>query len=397
MNAWRKLRLVGNFRTLVILAFGTCLSTFALPVHAANVTVGCPGGSGGAYPSITAALNAIGQTGPSTITVTGTCLENVSLNNARSITIVAGPGGANIVEPTDNDAFDVSLSQDIFLVNLDIRTTGPDAGGVVITDGSEVHINGCNIHDNQSVGVNADTGSRVFLNGTTIQHNNPNDGLDVFDNSKADLRGTTIHNNGDPVLGNAGVFVARNSLIIFHGTNSILNNANVGIVGRNLSNVIFGGGVTTIAGNPTNGIALQEGSHLQINGTPVIQGNGTACPTDPSCGGIFANENSTVTLNAGTIISYNLGSGISAQQGSNVRLLGATVQNNTGDGVHLQWISIGDFLPGNTITGNGGASVFCDERSLALGDLSALTRVRCGEIESLNGHEHSEEDEDRKR
>ena len=32
--------------------------------HAADVTVGCPSGGGGAYPSINAALAAIGQTGP---------------------------------------------------------------------------------------------------------------------------------------------------------------------------------------------------------------------------------------------------------------------------------------------------------------------------------------------
>lgn len=348
------------------------------------------------YPGIGAALAAIGQTGPSTITVTGVCTENVSLNNARSITITAStPGGGTVVGPLDTDAFDISLSQDIHLVNLEIRgtfsTTGNGGGGgVVITDASETHIVGCNIHDNQNVGVNASTGSILFLRNTTIQNNgnannNTNDGLDLIDNSIADVSGSTIQNNGDPMAGTVGVFLARNSVVLFRGTNLVQNNANVGIQARNLSNVILGAGGTTVQGHLTNGIIIEEGSHLQVNspGSHVIQGNGSACPLDPTCGGILVQENSTVSLPTGTI-SGNQGSGISVQQGSNVLLSNATVSNNSGDGVHLQWISIGDFLAGNTVTGNGGKSVFCDTTSLAVGDLSGFSNVGCSQIARSN-------------
>jgi hypothetical protein len=377
------------------------LTFFLLPAaaHAANVTVGC-GGVSGAYdfPTINAALAVIGQTGPSTITVTGTCQENVSLVNARAIIIVAGSSGAAIVGPLDTNAFDINLSQDITLVNLDISgtfsTTGNGGGGgVAITQASDVHIVGCNIHDNQSVGVDADTGSIVFLRRTTIQNNNPNDGLDLFDNSTARVINTKILNNGDSLNGGVGVFASRNSVVVFGGqANLVQNNANIGIQARNLSNVILGGGGTTIQGHLANGILIQTGSHLQVNspGT-LIQGNGTACPLDPTGGGVSATQDSTVTQDTGTI-SGNQGSGISVQQGSNVHLNGATVSNNTGDGVHIQWISIGSFDSGNTITGNGGASVFCDGRSLALGDLSAFANVRCGEFERPSGQQHSERD-----
>ncbi len=363
------------------------LTFFLLPAaaRAANVTVGC-GGVSGTYDftTINAALAAIGQIGPSTITVTGTCQENVSLNNARSITIISGPSGAAVVGPLDTDTFDISLSQDITLWSLNISgtfsTTGNGGGaGVSITEASDVHILGCNIHDNQAAGVNADTGSIVFLRQTTIQNNTPGDGLDVLDNSTARVINTKILNNGDPVAGTAGVFLSRNSVVVFGGqTNLVQNNANVGIHARNLSNVVLGGGGTTIQGHLTHGILIEEGSHLQVNspGT-LIQGNGTACPLDPTCGGIFATQDSTVSL-TGTI-SGNHGSGVSVQQGTNVQLNNATVSNNTGDGVHIQWISIGSFGSGNTITGNGGASVFCAGRSLALGNLSTFSNVRCGD------------------
>src|SRR6266853_4401225 len=184
--------------------FAILLAFFLLPAaaHAANVTVGC-GGVSGTYDftTITGALNAIGQTGPSTITVTGTCQENVSLKNARSITIISGPSGASVVGPLDTDAFDISLSQDITLWSLDIGGTFSTAGngggaGVSINEASDVHILGCNIHDNQAAGVVANGASMVSLHGTTIQYNTPNDGLELNGNSQGSVTGSIIQYNG---------------------------------------------------------------------------------------------------------------------------------------------------------------------------------------------------------
>jgi hypothetical protein len=62
---------------------------------------------------------------------------------------------------------------------------------------------------------------------------------------------------------------------------------------------------------------------------------------------------------------------------------GVTISNNSGDGLHIRWIStadLRDFGGGpNIITGNGGASVFCDARSLVIGNLTGLSNVKCGE------------------
>lgn len=363
------------------------LAFFIVPAaaHAAS----CAAVVGGTtYSSINDALAAIG-TGPGTIFVTGTCSENVSINNGRSITIAAPtPGGATIVGPLDTDAFDIFQSQEIVLHNLEIRgtfsTTGNGGGGgVVITDASLVRIVGCNIHDNQGVGVDADTGSILYLRDTIIQNNTPNDGLDVLGNANAFVGGTTIQNNGDSLNGGVGVFVTTSSVVFFNRTNFILNNADIGILISGLANVTLRGdptvGFTTVQGHNTNGIIVVKQSHLQINAPAVIQGNGAACPLDPTCGGIFATANSTVHLRTGTV-SGNQGSGISVQQGANLRLNGATISNNSGDGIHIQWISIGDFLPGNTITANGGKSVFCDTTSLAVGDLSTFPNVGCAQI-----------------
>jgi len=344
------------------------------------------------YPSINAALAAVGP-GPGTISVTGICLESVQINNARSITI-DGSGGANVVEPTDQDAFDISLSQDIHIMNLDISTTGPDAIGVNISEASDVHIAGCNIHNNQSGGVGVEA-SALFLRDTTIQYNTPFDGLDVFDNSTVRVVGSTIQFNGSlGTGGTAGVFVGRNSDVFFGGNQMsfVQYNADMGIEDRNLSNVVTGAGGITIQGNGTNGIAVETGAHLQVNSPRTfIQNNGGACPLDPTCGGIFATQDSTVTLDVG-MVTGNQGSGVSVQQGANLSVgagspaLGtATVSNNTGDGIHLQYISTMKINPGNSITGNGGKSVFCDTTSLAVGDLSGFSNVNCAQVARPNG------------
>jgi hypothetical protein len=171
-----------------LLAIGVLLTSLVLsaPVHAANVTVGCSGG--GTYPSINAALAAIGPVGPSTITVTGTCNESVGLFKARSITIVApvaggaGSGGATIVGLQDNDTFDIGLfSQNVTLQNLEIQGNPASSfgAGVSIFTNSQANILSCNVHDNPDGGVSADSSSQVALNNTTLQNSSNGDGLDV--------------------------------------------------------------------------------------------------------------------------------------------------------------------------------------------------------------------------
>ena len=107
---------------LRVSVFANLLTLVLLPeiAHAQVVTVSCSPATGGTYPSITAALNAVGQIGPRTFTVTGTCNENVSLTNAQSLTFIAGPSGAKIVQPQDSNTFDILRSQNITLQNLEI-------------------------------------------------------------------------------------------------------------------------------------------------------------------------------------------------------------------------------------------------------------------------------------
>jgi hypothetical protein len=360
------------------------LASLCLPVRmrAANVTVGCPGGSGGTYPSISSALDAIGQTGPHNITVTGTCAERVSLHNARAILITAPtPSGATIVGPPDNDTFDIGLSQNITLQNLEIRSDSASSigQGVSIFTNSQVNIVACNIHDSPSGGVSVNGGSLVALNNTTLQNSSNGDGLDLG-NSIANLVSTTIQNNAG-----MGINVFHSSLTM-RQQNTIQNNAGgFGIYALDGSEVFLQTPVptlfTTIQGHGQNGIAVGDQTMLRMQGGPhAIQGNGSACPADPICGGIYAIRNSSLRTTAGNI-SGNQGSGVTVEQLAGFGLAGTTISNNTASGVLIRRISTGQFLAGNTVTGNGGASVTCDTTSEVVGDLSTFSNIDCSRIE----------------
>jgi len=355
-----------------------------------NVVVSCPG------QSLSAAVAAL-PPGPNTITVTGTCVnENVVINNMRSLSIIAGAAGAKIVQAQDSGTFDISLSQDIHLQGLEIAgvpgsTLGSGGTGVHIDEASDVHINGCNIHDNEGDGIFENGGSQLFLSNSNI-HNNPlfGSGMEVFSNSIANVSGTTIQNNGSPGAvtgGGIGVEIARGSSVQFSQMNLIQNNGDIGITVSLLSTLTFQSGAgTTIQGHNIVGINVMEGAHLQDNGPLFVQGNGVACSPGGviPCGGVAGTKNSTLELSAGTF-SGNHGAGIVLEQGANVDLTaqfgGVTISNNSGDGVQIRLNSIGDFRPlgnsTNTITGNGGASISCDSRSLAVGNLTGFTNVNC--------------------
>jgi hypothetical protein len=296
------------------------------------------------------------------------------------------PGGATIVGFQDSDTFDIGLSQDITLQNLEIRGNAASLSGfgVSIFTNSQVNILACNVHDNPDGGVSADSDSAVVLRNTTLQNSSNGDGLDLSNSSSADMAFTTIQNNAG-----FGISVFHSSIVI-RRQNFIQNNAGgIGIAALDVSKVQIQTGIptqfTTIQGHNTNGIQMGDQTMLRMGGGPhAIQGNGFACPTDPRCGGILAVRNSTIRLLSGNI-SGNQGSGISVEQLVDFGLSNTTISNNTGDGVGIRRISVGEFVTANTITGNGGASVSCDTTSEVVGDLSTFSNIACKQIERAVG------------
>ncbi|HEX6100481.1 MAG TPA: hypothetical protein VF432_29470 [Thermoanaerobaculia bacterium] len=98
---------------------GSCVALLALSSFAASVPVGCPGGTPGDLPSITAAVASLDLDGPHTITVSGTCTENVVLNQRERL-VIQGP--ATIIGP----AIAIAIRDgNVVLRNLVVRGTSP--------------------------------------------------------------------------------------------------------------------------------------------------------------------------------------------------------------------------------------------------------------------------------
>jgi hypothetical protein len=374
-----------------VLVVGAIFFTLSGAARAATATVGCPGGSG-TFSSITAALASLaGTPGPNTINVTGTCNESVFISDFRSLTIQApSPGAATIVAMQDGDGFDVQRSRDIRFFQLVIRGASGSStgGGIVVFDESQASIESCTVSGHVDVGVAADGNSAVGISNSLIQNNG--DGVDVTTNSTGNIADSTIQNNVFE-----GVFVNDRSSVLFRRQNSIAGNGDTGIFVLDLSRAVFNQRVvgstvqaTTIENNVFAGMVVAAQSLVRMGGQHKVRTNG--CNNNPSCsenivGGIFLLRNSTFRGSGGLEISNNIGPGLAAEQGVDVGLNDTKFNNNSGDGLQIRRISIGDLLSGNTFSGNGGASVSCDSTSLVVGDLTGITNISCKQIERDKG------------
>jgi len=316
------------------------------------------------------------------IVVTGTCNETVGIGDKRDLTIQASaPGAATIAPPAGTDGVDLARSRGISFVDLIVDGANASGAGINVEDDSQASLQNCTIRNNPDAGVSVFSDSVVTIRGTTIQGNG--DGVDINSFARAVIRNTQIVNNSFE-----GVNAFNHALVAFQGTNSVANNGDVGVFVIDLSKAVFQGDgttFTTVEGNATAGILAGRQTVVVLNPGTRVRSNGSACPTDPTCGGIFSIRNATVRLLSAEI-SNNQPSGISVQQGVDLAMGNTTIANNTGDGVRLQRISIGDFTTGgNTFSANGGASVFCDATSLAVGDLSGVANLNCKQIERAAG------------
>ncbi len=222
----------------------------ASSVSAANLTVICPGGGPGAYPSITAALNAItNNAGPNSITVSGTCTENIVIRNQNDLSIQAAPGSTAVIVNAANPAqITVHLfgSRLVAFYGLTIQGGNP---GIYVNQGSDLQMFNSVIEKNVGAGAAAAIKSDLNLASCIIRNNGSN-GLVAGDSSLVVIMSPIqiLNNNGD------GAVAFSNGYIKFQST---------------------GGHI--IEGNAGNGVAADTDGHvfLQSFDLPtVIRNNG---------------------------------------------------------------------------------------------------------------------------
>jgi hypothetical protein len=397
---------------------------------AADLTVICPNGGPGAYPSITAALNAITNNGgPNSINVSGTCTENIFILNQSNLNVFATPGKTAVIV---NAADPAQITVQLFgsrIVNFSGLSIQGGAPGVLVNNGSDLSMTNTVIENNPGGGVGAQGRSSVDLESSIIR-NNGGPGLEIGDSSEGTLSTAPdqivqiLNNNGPGIVvdtagyvqfnfgghiiqGNTGaaltasggrVVIFSSSPTIFgnngggldfetgssaelFGQNTIQNNGPFGVTVEASSvrfHSLFTNGAktgSTITGHSSAGITISHAGELTMDGPHSITGNGSSPITN--AGGIRV-ERSTLTLLNGATVSSNIGIGILADANSAI-VLGPTASttNNTGTGIRLRHKSLVGLTAPITIRGNGNSNIACDSTSLAYGQLGGITGVQC--------------------
>ena len=410
----------------VAILFATASAT------AADLTVICPSGGPGAYPSITAALNAItNNAGPNSINVSGTCTENIFILNQSNLNIFNTYGKTAVIM---NAANPPQITVQLFgsrIVNFSGLSIQGGAPGVLVNNGSDLSMTNTVIENNPGGGVGAQGRSSVDLESSIIR-NNGGPGLEIGDTSEGTLSTAPdqivqiLNNNGPGVVvdtagyvqfnfgghiiqGNTGaaltasggrVVIFSSSPTIFsnngggldfetgssaqlYGQNTIQNNGPFGVTVEASSvkflSLFINGADTgsTVTGHGNAGISVSHAGELTLDGHHSVTGNGSLPATN--AGGIRV-ERSTLTLLNGASVSSNIGVGILGDANSAI-VLGPTTSttNNTGTGIRLRHKSLVGLTAPIAVRGNGNSNIACDSTSLAYGQLGSISGVQCQE------------------
>jgi hypothetical protein len=418
----------------LLLASAFVLFLFSNPAWATfvNLQVVCPGGAPGAFPTISAALATMDPNDSNTITVTGTCSDNIFIDKFERLFIQSAPGQTATIVAANPSGIVLHTFQSTGILLVGLTFQGGSTG-VLLNQGSNVTMIDCTMQQNSNEGLHAQMGSILVMENSTIQDNQGNGvsaagGSDVNFATNPNQRIRILRNGGDginldgsnmqvnfgvlDVENNAGaaIFQTGGRMLIFDGgvdggnlfqgngegidvlnagsaqffgKNTIRNNGDAGvqILG---SSVAFNGRGTIIEGHATLGVNVVRQGELTMVGPHLIQNNGSAT-ADPTLRGGIRVVRSSLTLRNGVQVIGNVGPGIRVDFNAGAMLSTATVSNNTEDGVHVDRQSVSQFVPPITITGNGAASVSCDTTSLVFGDLTGITGLDCSRIERAQG------------
>ena len=370
------------------------LSLASVAAYGAGAVVDCSGATPGAFTTITAALASLPAAGPNSISVVGTCHENVVFVGRSDLTIFGNPTATVVPGNANGHLLAINSSVRIGIQNL----TFDGGRGVIVDENSKVDFNTVTIQNSAGIGLTS-LDSQVHIANSTIQNSvrsgistsggafyvdSDVTGTNVINNGRsgvAVLTGHLILNGGDGVTpgtqnvfsnnGLSGVEVASTGEADISGDNRITNNhGQWALLVLNGSSVLMSEGM--INGNSGLGVHCGGTSHCEFGGNTQIDSNGA--------GGIEVVEHSDASLDGGLDISGNTGNGVLIDQSSSLTSLGGnTINNNSADGILLNNLSALKFAGAvDTITGNTKHSLECANGSLEIGDISTLTKKKCG-------------------
>jgi hypothetical protein len=372
----------------------TCLLILLLSsglAFATDTTVGCPGGTPGAFTSITAALASLSAVGPNSIAVSGTCTENIVIVDRTDLGIFGNPT-ATIVPANPNGR--VLSIFDSLRVGVSNNITFNGGRGIAITTTPRADFDAITVLNSGSIGITS-TDSLVHLSNASITNSARSGisvsggtfyldtGVNVSNNGRSGVSAGTAHlvlNGGDGTPGTAniishnggvGVAIFNTGEADINGDNEItFNGGPFGLEAIHTSTVLMSDGI--INSNTGLGVHCGESSHCEWSGATQINSN--------TGGGIEITDHSDGYIDGGITISGNTGVGILVDLSSLLNSLGGnTISDNTGDAVVLNTLSVLKFALPDTITATtGNLALNCNNGSLVSGDISPYKPKKCG-------------------
>ena len=375
-------RSLSLLRPLSLLAMLVVLCS--LPSRAADVFVDCTGGTPGAFTTLQSAIDSLDFVGPHSITmIAGPCIENVLILDRQRITFqrqTTGFGVAVISPDPGANAVRVFDSTGIVFIEVGFDDS---FNGLVVDRNSEVQAFGCTISGNSNAGLIVRGNSTVLVSSALIQ-SNAGIGINV-------VAGGSLSMDSDVLIANngTGVNVVNGSNVRIFAPVSISNNT-IGMTAGEASNIrLFGdpAGPTPVSVNGNTSIGVNTfGGHVTMFGPVQVRNNGAGGGSFHA--GVRSDDNALVVVaGSGDVdISNNTGPGIEATNGGTLDLAGATIHNNTEDGVRLLGNSQIAVYPPNTnaIGNNRGHAILCDNTSNFFGDCTGLRDLLC-QISQLKG------------
>ena len=359
-----------------------------LSLHA-QLLVDCSGSNSDEYPSITAALP---DAGPgSTILVTGTCNESVTLQGLTGLSLGAWWGQTASI----TGGILISESKLIYLYGLNVTNSSP-ADAIAVVHGSSVLIDTCTGSGSGQVGLASRSMSDVTVAAGAFD-NNAGPGIHIDGNSHVLLGAWSgpidISNNGGP-----GVEAGLGNFETW-GSTSITGNGGSGwgisLTGGSRAQIGTVFGPNLIQGNSSGGATITEGSEISfwdIFGLHnVIQGNGPigvavgfgsqatffdgAQISDHTEVGVDVYANSQANFEGSNTVFRNgtdadpLSAGIRLDGNSEAYFRGGGISKNNGPGILALVNSSVDFT-GVTFSGNSEGIITCDSSATMISDLA---------------------------
>src|SRR5215467_237535 len=233
---------------------------------AAGAVVDCTGATPGAFTTITAAIASLPAIGPNSISVVGTCHENVVFFAHTDLTIFGNPSATVVPGNANGHLLAINNSQRILILGI----TFDGGRGAIVDENSSVTFNTVTRQNSAGIGLTS-IDSFVHIANSTVQ-NSTRSGISVGGGTfyvDSDVTGTTVTGNG-----RAGISVLTGHLILNGGDgvtpgtqNVISNNTGVGVAVANSSEADI---------NSDNRIDGNHGNWalLVLNGSSVLMSDG---------------------------------------------------------------------------------------------------------------------------